>query len=663
MRRHHRIEPAKLAIRYVMGLALLVLFVLGGHGLHIVTGQQGALDEEVLNVSGRQRMLSQRILLLAHKYNENSESRYETMLSESVETFANSHDWITSNAVVPGTAVHSHYFSTVGADLNKRSLEFVDLATTLRAYDPGSAAAVALTAKLEEIALLDLLGDLNAAVGLFEAAANQRALTLERIQFAVVAATLFIIILEVLLIFYPAHRTMTGMINRLRHQAWHDQLTGLINRAEFVERTESLIDRCRDDLERVIVFGLDLDGFKQINDTMGHPAGDLVLQSVAATLRDELKAIEDVSEVHVSRVGGDEFLISLHTNSARPNAVALRVGKQLIDAVEQPIAVTTDEKKSLDCTVGVSIGYAQLSQTNGDIEAALGNADIALYRSKRGGKGIVTAFKPEMRRQIEQEHHVRHELRTAIRGLEFRAFFQPQIDLKTGRVAGVEALARWNHPEKGIVGPADFIEMAEEVMLIDALDGQIILNAFQEFKRCCSNGVDLGTLSVNTSGLALRDPEFCEVLTKVAAAHGIRPQQVTVEVLENILLKDDDPSLDTIRKLSQAGFGVAIDDFGVGFSSLARVGYLNVSAIKLDRLLTSQVDNSNMSKVLQATAAMAKGLDAKLLAEGIETASQLQMMRSIGVEVGQGFYWAQPMSADDLYDWVKDKHRYCLKVV
>ncbi|WP_300038747.1 EAL domain-containing protein [uncultured Roseobacter sp.] len=646
-----------------MGLALLVLFVMGGHGLHIITGKQGALDEEVLNVSGRQRMLSQRILLLAHKYNDDSDARYEALLSESVEIFTSSHDWITSNAVVPGTAVHSHYFSTTGANLDQRSLEFTKLANELRSFEPGSALALSAAAKLEEIALVNLLSELNTAVALFEAAANKRASTLEHIQIAVVAATLVIIALEVLLIFYPAHRTMTGMINRLRHQAWHDQLTGLINRAEFVERTKSLIDRYPDELENIIVLGLDLDGFKQINDTMGHPAGDLVLQSVASTLRDELNEMGGISEVHVSRVGGDEFLVSLHTDSTRPGAFALRIGQQLIDAVEQPIAVTTDERKSQDCSVGVSIGFALLSQTNGEIEAALGNADIALYKSKQGGKGIVTLFEPEMRRQIEREHRIKHELRTAIRGLEFRAFFQPQIDLNTGRVAGVEALARWKHPGKGIVGPADFIEMAEEVKLIDALDGQIILNAFQEFKRCRSNGIDLGTLSVNASGMALRDPEFCEVLSKVAAAHDIGSQQVTVEVLENILLKEDDPSLETIRKLSQAGFGVAIDDFGVGFSSLARVGYLNVSAIKIDRLLTSEAESSNMSKVLHATAAMAKGLNARLFAEGIETASHMQIMRSIGVEIGQGFFWAHPMSADDLCEWIKEEHRYCLKVV
>ena len=663
MKLQRQMQPARLVIRYILSLALLVMFVLGGHGLHIATGKQGILDEEVLNISGRQRMLSQRIVLTATRYNDTADAEYAEILQESVSQFDASNEWLAEHALVPDTAVYAHYFGTTGTNLYERSIEFAEHARAVLSIEPGTQSANSAIASLEQIALVDLLRDLNIAVALFEDAANERAQTLERIQFAAVVATLVIIVLEVLLIFYPAHRTMDRMIRRLRYQAWHDELTGLINRAEFVERIKRLAERRPKSLDQVLLFGLDLDGFKQINDTLGHPAGDLVLQNVADRIRAVVGSFDGITESHVARVGGDEFLIGLRTNDPDPSLYAKRLGGLLIDAVQQPIAVEITPGQTAPCSVGVSIGFCTASSTNGDIEAALGDADIALYQSKRGGKGCTTEFIPKMRAEIEEEHRVEQRLKTAIRGLEFRSFFQPQIDMTTGKLVGVEALARWNDPERGVVNPANFIEVAETVGLIDALDGQIALHAFQEYRRCESLGFDLGTLSINTSGLALRDLDFCEVLVNVAAAHEMAPSQVTVEILENILVCDEDPALESIRRLSNAGFGIAVDDFGVGFSSLARVGRMNVSAIKIDRSLTAEAEDPNMRKILQATSAMADGLGARLYVEGIETEAQRHIMAEMGACVGQGYLWSAPVSADDLCDLIRREHRYRLAVV
>ena len=653
-------KPSKLALRYLLAISLLIVFVLGGHGLHIVTSKRGALDEEILNISGRQRMLSQRIVLTAHRYNDTGALRYSSILNESLDLFEESNSWLATEALLPGTAAHRHYFGASGANLYQRSREFAQNARLILALEPGSSASTTATLSLQETALVDLLQDLNTAVTLFEEAANQRASSLEQIQFAVLLVTLLIIFLEVLLIFYPAHRALNSMVQRLRYQAWHDPLTGLINRAEFSKRVTSLTARNINELDRVVLFGLDLDGFKQINDTLGHPAGDIVLRKVATRINDTVGSFDGTIESHVSRVGGDEFLIAVLISGDDPALYAERLGSLLIEAVQEPISFKSEFAQATSCTVGVSLGFVTAADTKGDIENALGNADIALYQSKRDGKGRITQFTPRMRQEIENEHQVEQKLRVAIRGLEFKSFFQPQIDMQTGKIVGVEALARWDDPDRGIVSPAGFIEAAERLKLIDALDGQIALYAFQEYKRCLAQGIDLGVLSINTSGLALRDPDYCEILVKVAAAHNIEPKQVTLEVLENILVSENDPAIDSIRRLSKAGFGIAIDDFGVGFSSLARVGRMEISAIKIDRSLTLEADSQSMRKVLQATAAMAKGLDLKLLAEGIETEFQRQVMSDVGVQIGQGYYWSKPVSAEELCDWVRNEHRYRL---
>lgn len=663
MQRKSRIEPGQLVVRYILALMLLVSFVLGGHALQIMTSKHGALDEEVINVSGRQRMLSQRIVLTAHRYSETQSDNYRMLLNDSIQLFEDSHKWLVENALVPETPSHKHYLSELGPQLDARSQAFIAMARRLENGSDGSVPIEQFAQNLEDLALVDLLADLNAAVGLFETAANQRTALLERIQFGVVAATLIVLLLEVILILYPTHRTLVGMIRRLRYQAWHDQLTGLINRPEFIFRTQKLADQNVNDMQRVLVMALDLDGFKQINDTLGHPAGDEVLKSVSQILKDTLTDASDIDAYHLSRVGGDEFLIALSVANGNPTEAVLKIGASLIEAVKRPITVDIGNGQTAHCDVGVSIGFASLRQAGGDVEVASGNADIALYASKRAGKGRTTQFLQSMRDEIDQENSAKDELKKAIQGLEFEPFFQPQIDLNTGTLIGVEALARRKYPNRDL-GAKEFIGLAEELRLADALDGQIILRAFQDFNRCLSKGIDLGILSVNTSSLALRETDFCDLLFNVASAHHISPDRVTIEVLENTLVQSEsDPAIETLRKLSRAGFGITIDDFGIGFSSLARVGHLNVSAIKVDRSITSEAADPGVRKVLQATASMATALDAKLMAEGIETAEQLQIMRSLGVSAGQGFLWAHPMSTTELCDWVRDQNRHRLHVV
>jgi EAL domain-containing protein (putative c-di-GMP-specific phosphodiesterase class I) len=301
----------------------------------------------------------------------------------------------------------------------------------------------------------------------------------------------------------------------------------------------------------------------------------------------------------------------------------------------------------------VSIGYSLSEQTGGNIDVFLSNADLALYESKRLGKGVATAFTRGMREAVESRHHMNTEIKSGIKGMEFLAYFQPQINLEDGALVGVEALARWHHPEQGLIGPDQFIAMAEESSMIDALDGQIMLHAFQAHQQSRIEGFDLGKLSINASGQALRDPDFCDLLFNVAMGHDIHTTQVTVEILESIFIQEDtDPAIQTLQKLRRAGFGVAIDDFGVGYSSLSRISRGEISAIKVDRSLVQMSGTGNMDHILRATVAMAKGMNATLLAEGIETEAQRGAMKTLGFEVGQGFLWSKPLPITELKQWM-----------
>ena len=651
MSQQFRIEPAQLVFRYIVALVLIVVFVVGGHAMNLVVYKQGALDAETINISGQQRMLSQRIVLLSTLYNKPTSEGYDALLADSVRKFETNHDWIMANAVVKGTPVETHYSGLNGADLDQRSRAFAGLARTLLEDAPGSQSAMRLGDRLEEWAVVDLLRDLNAAVGLFEDAARTRHTQMERIQIAGLAATLLLLALEIILIFHPAHRTMVGMIGRLRREAWHDPLTGLTNRARFMARVSDMFND-PDKAKRLFVLALDLDGFKAVNDTLGHPVGDQVLKTAAKILEARLQSETRLGDSVVARFGGDEFMICGYLPVGDLEAFCVELGEIVISEIEVPMVVTLGDGRMDRCVVGVSIGYSLSEQTGGNVDIFLSNADIALYESKRRGKGVATAFRRSMREAAESRHHQTTELKSGIRGMEFQAYFQPQISLEDGKLVGVEALARWHHPERGLIGPDQFIGIAEECHMIDALDGQIMLDAFQAYRQSRMEGFDLGRLSINASGPALREPDFCDLLYNVAVGHDIHPSHVTVEILENIFIQEDtDPAIQTLQKLCRAGFGVAIDDFGVGYSSLSRISRGEISAIKIDRSLVRLSGTGNMDSILRATAAMAKGINATLLAEGIETEAQRVAMKALGVEVGQGFLWSKPLPISELKQW------------
>ncbi len=653
MARQNRVDPSQFLRRYVIGLLLITVFIFGAHSLHIWTIRQGALDQEVINVSGRQRMLSQRISYMAHRFMETGGARYEVLLTESLERFESGHDWILARALPGHPEIQPYYFDPDGVALDRQSRDFVSLVRSLFVAGPGTVESLAIAAEIEAIALTDLLWDLNTAVTLFEESANARIDLIERIQVAALVITLLVLGLEVAFIFYPAHKTMAGMIRRLEHQAWHDAMTGLLNRAQFLARLKELESTLADGLTRTFVLALDLDGFKSVNDTLGHPAGDQVLERVARVLEVQMSGTDGLGDWAAARVGGDEFHVFGHLPQGDIEDFVASLCAAIIAELTAPLPVRLSSGRNDHCRIGVSIGFAFGADSPDNVDAFLSNADMALYESKRNGKGIASAFEQRMRDAAERHHSLTNQFKAGIRALEFQAHFQPQIDLRTGQIWGVEALARWDHPDRGLVGPGEFMDLAEDARLTDALDGQIMLDALEVFQQFRFDGRSLGKLSLNASGSALRDPEFCDLLLRIATAHGARPSDITIEVLESVLIRDEeDEAIRSIAKLARAGFGVAVDDFGAGQSSLSRVAHLDISTIKVDRSLVQQVGGQTMDKVLMATASMAKGIGATLVGEGIESAVQSSALAELGFDVGQGFLWSPPLPADDLRIWI-----------
>lgn len=654
-RNWRRVSPKRILIRYMVATGLLAAAILGGYTKSMISVKKGLLYEEIINIAGRQRMLSQRIVLVAMRYSETRNPAYLTELDRGIGTFLTSHEWLLER-VEEGSTIWAHYFDPSGARLDKRSRRFAELAATfLDSSGPLSAQnAGNILPQLEAMALQSLLADLDRTVKLFEEAANQRSADRELTRFLTITVALILILSKALLLFYPAHRQLEGMIERLRTQAEVDALTGLANRRHFMAEAQRLLAEHADEPERLVLIAMDLDGFKHINDTLGHPAGDTVLRSVASRLEWLTSDFSGLDEVLLARPGGDEFLaLVVIAKGATAMGAARALSSAIIAEVERPVEVPMGDGKQQECHVGASLGVAHACRDIAVVDTLLANADIALYASKHAGKGHATEFSTAMRHDSERRNRWALEIKRGLQEFEFKPFFQPQVEISTGRVVGLEALARWEHPKHGLISPAEFVEQVDQAYKTDALDGQIILQAIEALRRCRDNDLFVERMSVNVSGLSLSDPDFAQSFAALARAHDLRPQDFAVEILETIVMDaGQGAALAAVQRLKRAGFAVAVDDFGTGYSSLESVALISGSILKLDRSLVSQMHEARIGKILEAAVAMGHGLDSQVYAEGVESAEHLQRLSALGVDVAQGYLIGPAMCLDDTFAWL-----------
>jgi diguanylate cyclase (GGDEF)-like protein/PAS domain S-box-containing protein len=425
---------------------------------------------------------------------------------------------------------------------------------------------------------------------------------------------------------------------RLRHQAFHDPLTGLPNRALFMNRLGHALDRVERNKKAVAVLFLDLDNFKFVNDSLGHEVGDSLLISVAerlgACLRDEDTA---------ARFGGDEFTLLLEDVKNATEAVL--VADKITRALSAPFVLGSREV-FVTTSIGIVLGTSARERPT-DL---LRNADVALYRAKANGKATYVVFDAFMNVQALQRLDLEADLRRAIERREFDVHYQPQLELQTGRIAGWEALVRWMHPERGPIPPGAFLSVAEETGLIFEIGSQVLEAACRQAQEWQEQYPGLNSkMSVNISARQLRRPEvLVREVVRVLEKTGLAPGSLVLEITESMLMGEAELNVDVLGDLKDLGIGIAVDDFGTGYSNLAYLKRFPVDLLKVDKAFVDGMeDNPDDTAIVKAIIDLARAMGMQTVAEGIETTWQAGQLRTLECEYGQGYYFSEPLSADE----------------
>lgn len=423
---------------------------------------------------------------------------------------------------------------------------------------------------------------------------------------------------------------------RLRELAFHDQLTGLPNRAYFQQLFQHAVRRAQRQGSCFALLYLDLDRFKQINDTLGHMVGDRLLQAVALRIRDAVRA-EDV----VARLGGDELTVLMEgVNHGEEPA---RVARKLLEALREPFEI---EQKQLHVTV--SIGISLFPQDGQDTVTLLKNADAAMYLAKQRGRNDYSYFTASLAREVEDRFTVESDLRVALREEQLVLHYQPKVRAKDGRLVGLEALVRWHHPARGLLGPGDFLAVAAEAGLLPQITEWVVRRAARQAVAWRRAGLDPGRIAVNLDDQTLQGAGAPQRLRRWVSEEGATPRAIELEITETVLLRRG--AVQPLwRGLVELGFELSLDDFGTGESSLFRLKQLPVRTLKVDKAFVDEIDHEERDRaILRSIIGMARALGKRVLAEGVERAGQQAVLLEIGCDQVQGYYFSKPLGAVEM---------------
>jgi diguanylate cyclase (GGDEF)-like protein len=418
---------------------------------------------------------------------------------------------------------------------------------------------------------------------------------------------------------------------RLAFLAQFDALTGLPNRALLADRFSQMIVQARRHAKPLGVLFIDLDDFKLVNDSLGHAGGDELLKETARRLQSSVRAGDTVA-----RISGDEFAVILG-DLARPDDAAI-VAQKIIDRLAAPVSVRGHE-----VFVTASIGIAAFPADGSDAEALLGAADAAMYRAKQSGRNAYQFFTADINQRTRARAQLGSELRRALERGEFALAYQPKFDLRSGRPCAAEALLRWRHPERGLVPPVEFIPVLEETGLIVQVGEWVLRRACEDLKAWQAAGLPPMQVAVNLSARQFRQQDLHARIRDLVSAAGVAPEMIELEITESQLMQDPDHAKRVIQALSDGGIGVAIDDFGTGYSSLSYLTRFPVSALKIDRSFVADVLSDRAAAAIVRTIIdMAHTLGFIVIAEGVETEAQALLLRGLGCEQAQGYFFAKP---------------------
>ena len=416
----------------------------------------------------------------------------------------------------------------------------------------------------------------------------------------------------------------------INFQAYHDLLTRLPNRALFKDRLNISIAQAKRNKSHVAVMFLDLDRFKVVNDTLGHAMGDRLLQSVAMRLEGCVRKCDTLS-----RFGGDEFTLLLPSISSPEDART--IAKKVISTLKAPFDLGEHE-----VFVGVSIGIAVYPNAGNTVDQLIQNADVAMYHVKGRGKDGYQYYNEDMAVNTSNRLILERDLRNALERDEFKVYYQPQISAKTGKTIGVEALVRWQHPEKGLIYPGEFIPLAEETRMMSDINDWVLQTACKEVKTWIDKGHSDIRLSVNFSPLQVEHPRFVQRLLSSLRQASFPAANLEVELTENVIMNDLENMTQKLRQLAEHGVTIAIDDFGTGYSSLNYLQKLPIHTLKVDQSFIKEIeDTHDEACIVNAIVSMAHGLKLNIVAEGVETETQLNYLKSLGCQEIQGFYFGR----------------------
>ena len=663
--RDWRIDPERLWRRYIIALMVLLGFVLASHLSARHTVETAAFDAHVINDAGRQRMLGQRVLALSARVagdGDTVERRVELgILAENLEA---SHRSLSAMGNEHALLYPAYFEGPEGDSLDTMLTQYVaDARIIARGNGPAATAALA---RLRAIGSGGLLGLQDAAVHHHEMQARHRAGTMSAIHRGFLLAALTTLLVQLLLIFRPAERATRSTLAALEkksgaletarnevsrrnrqlaalrdiaaHDALHDPLTGLANRRQF--RSE-LTRRCTADSLDGSDFALlkvDLDRFKELNDVFGHAAGDRVLHHVADVLRRCLNNEGDF----LARVSGDSFVVLTGGGEDRDTLTAA------VSCLMEELAKVTDPEGT-PCSFSASIGIAFASDcsiaTGIDAELLVSNAGIALFNARSKGRNRCEFFTETMREEMEASKGLGDDLIRAIERNEFFPVYQVQVSAGARAVHGVEALARWRHPEKGEIAPWRFLPVAASLGLTEKIDDAILRQSLADFAAWKAAGLTVPNLSVNVSARRLADPDLIPSLREMAIPAG----QVSFEVLESVFAdRMDDTLRFTLDALDDMGIAIEVDDFGTGHASLLSLLSLRPERLKIARELIDPAPTSPEHRaILESIMQIARTLDTDVVAEGVETEAHAQVVEQVGVHQMQGFYFCRPIPADE----------------
>ncbi|MDW8209371.1 MAG: EAL domain-containing protein [Chloroherpetonaceae bacterium] len=439
---------------------------------------------------------------------------------------------------------------------------------------------------------------------------------------------------------------------QIEYQAYHDALTGLPNRLRFHDQLEKALRKVRRYGRGVAVLFVDLDNFKTVNDTQGHEAGDRLLQVVA----ERLQACVDGKGI-VARMGGDEFTLLLEDLESVEQAQAL--AGDILEQLRRPIPLAQGE-----AYVGGSIGIAFTSNSNTRPDVLLRDADTAMYHAKTQGKGSYAVFEPRMNELLRERMEIENGLRRALEQQELRTYYQPLIDLATGQLKGMEALVRWEHPEKGMVSPGQFIPIAEETGLIVPIGYWVLEQAclfLQRWQEAHPNSTAF-TMNVNLSGKQLMQEDVVKRVAQILQTTGVNPQQLKLEITESIFVADTEEILEKLKALKSLGVQLAIDDFGTGYSSLSMLNTFPIDTVKIDRSFVNRLNEPDGAAIVETIIALSRTMNLTVTAEGVETAEQVAQLQGMQCDTGQGYYFSRPLSEEQVQQRMQSEEGFAVPV-